>query len=678
MNKKTHFLSILLVTLFTIAVSHSAAAYDFMVDGLCYDINEDGVTVTVTMEYPPNKTIPGTVEGSTLNIPATVTYEDHTYTVTAIGWSAFSGYSILTEFNITRVIIPNTVTSIEGWAFNSCTGLTSVEIPNSVTFIGYGAFVACTGLTSIFIPRSVTTIEYDAFGSCSSLTSIVVDSNNPIYDSRDNCNAIIETASNKLLYGCQNTAIPYSVTTIGASAFSGCTGLTSISIPHSVTTIEGSVFAYCSNLSSIAIPYTVTTIGESAFYNCPELSTITLTGHGSWDYNSNGFNHKGLFSIINQFKTVNIGCDITALKDFNFKPDVVNCYAPTPPTCSASTFASYHGQLHVPTSAAAVYFTAPYWENFSNLSIDLTASIALNTSSANLILNNQLQLTATPSDNADAVVWSTTNPSVATIDENGLVTAVGQGNCDIYATLASNPAVEARCQITVSYPEITSFTLSQDEVTLSQVGDTITLTATITPEIPGLQPTWTSSDNNVATVDANGVVTAVAQGECTITANVLGHSASCHVIVSGNVVITLDQHDIYVDINQIATLSPTCTPTPTELTVTSSNPGVANARLVTQDGTVMVQVLGISRGIATITVSSTDGKATPDSCLVRVDLHKGDVNADGRINVSDVTALINMILGIIPKNEATADVNHDGHINVSDVTALINIILGVA
>ena len=172
MNKISHFLGILLATLLAVVFCHNAAAYNFMVDGLCYDINEDGVTVTITMEYPPNKTIPSTIEGTTLNIPPTVTYEDQTYTVTAIGMYAFSGYSILTEFNITRVIIPNTVTSISEYSFAGCSGLTSVEIPNSVTFIGYGAFVGCTGLTSVNIPDGVTEIGDSAFKGCTGLTSV--------------------------------------------------------------------------------------------------------------------------------------------------------------------------------------------------------------------------------------------------------------------------------------------------------------------------------------------------------------------------------------------------------------------------------------------------------------------------------------------------------------------------
>ena len=112
-------------------------------------------------------------------------------------------------------------------------------------------FEGCRGLISITIPSSVTSIDGSAFPSCSGLTSINVESSNKKYDSRNSCNAIIETSSNTLIAGCKNTTIPSSVTRIGRSAFYGCTGLTSITIPRSMTSIEKNAFAYCYGLISI-------------------------------------------------------------------------------------------------------------------------------------------------------------------------------------------------------------------------------------------------------------------------------------------------------------------------------------------------------------------------------------------------------------------------------------------
>ena len=213
--------------------------------------------------------------------------------VEAIGDYAFSGC-----IDLTSIIIRAGVTSIGETAFQGCSGLTSITIPDSVTRIGLGAFDRCSSLTSITIPDSVTTIEGAAFSDCSgltsitipdsvtrigksafyinSLTSIVVDSGNSVYDSRSNCNAIIETATNTLLYGCQNTIIPNSVKRIGGSAFSGCKSLTSITIPDSIEAIEDGAFFYCKSLTSITIPDSVTSIGKSAFSSCESLTSITI------------------------------------------------------------------------------------------------------------------------------------------------------------------------------------------------------------------------------------------------------------------------------------------------------------------------------------------------------------------------------------------------------------------
>ena len=259
--------------------------------------------------------------------------------VTYIGSGAFSGCTGLTE-----VTIPNAVTSIGSRAFSGCTGLTEVTIPNAVTYIGERAFEGCSGLTTVTIGNSVTTIEERAFTSCSGLTTVIWNARNAeyynglSYDSPfSNCDRLTDFVFGEevehipALLCCElaslkNLVIGNSVTSIGISAFDGCSGLTeviwnarnvqdfqdnssrpfsgcdrltdfvfgeevehipdylcyqltslnTIVIPNSVTSIGTNAFSFCSGLKTVTIPNSVTNIGSSAFEDCTELKTVTI------------------------------------------------------------------------------------------------------------------------------------------------------------------------------------------------------------------------------------------------------------------------------------------------------------------------------------------------------------------------------------------------------------------
>ena len=217
--------------------------------------------------------------------------------------------------------------------------LQSVSIPDSVITIEESAFSSCEDLNSLHIGNSVTNIGDYAFYGCGGLTSIKVKSENSKYDSRNNCNAIIETSTNKLIIGCNNTVIPNTVTSIGYGAFHGCTGLTSMNIPEGVTSISQEAFSGCDNMTSVTIPSTVTSIGayafrnsgltsvsipssvtfigNQAFNNCYSLTNVTLNSNTitSKTYTASS-NLKQIFGT--QVTEYIIGNDITTIGNYAF------------------------------------------------------------------------------------------------------------------------------------------------------------------------------------------------------------------------------------------------------------------------------------------------------------------------------------------------------------------------
>lgn len=378
----------------------SANVYDFSKDGVYYRINsENEVSIAPSNEvtYGGNK--------RDAYLPEQVEYNGNTYTVTAIDYKAFY---FTDGLNIT---IPNTVKSIGAFAFSQCLGVMKLELGNSVESIGYGAFNKCY-LAEITIPQTVKYIGDSAFYNTPNLRKITVEEGNTLYDSRDNCNALIETTTNTLKVGSANTVIPSTVTSIAPSAFylnciSSITipenvtkigpmafagsGLVSVNLPNSLEEIDTMVFA-ATKLKKVTIPNSVTTIKDGAFGLNYELEEVNFSNSVK-TIKAEAFKHcsklKSLtipnsvesigwqaFYQCESLQNLSLGTGLTYLGSGAFNSgypytvhaiDTITCYATTPPPMdNYYTFESSYASavLYVPEESIDLYRNDENWKRF--------------------------------------------------------------------------------------------------------------------------------------------------------------------------------------------------------------------------------------------------------------------------------------------------------------------------
>lgn len=354
MKKTIQFMQhllLMLVTLMSVA-SVNAANYDFKA------ANSDGVTIYYKVNGDNATVVAGDEKYTgSVNIPETVTNEGTEYVVTAIGDEAFEY-----NYKLTSVVIPVSVSTIGKFAFSGCYKLTQVNLPSKIETIGYRAFYGC-GMSSIHIPASVTSIGVGVFGGISELKSITVDAGNAYYDSRQDCNAIVESATNILMTGCSTTVIPNTITIIGEQAFSQM-DVKVIEIPNGVTEIGENAFFYNLHFKTVKIPHSVKKIGKTAFQFC-ELSNIEFS-EGLVSIES------GAFSYNHSLETIDIPSSVTSIGDNAFY-NCENLAAVTsriqqPFIISNDVFAEKNldAVLYVPAGTKELYQNTAGWE-FENI-----------------------------------------------------------------------------------------------------------------------------------------------------------------------------------------------------------------------------------------------------------------------------------------------------------------------
>lgn len=367
--------------------------------------------------------------------------------LTTIGKYAFYQMDSLN----TAVIVPEGVTSIGYCAFSGEGQLPAITLPSTLQTMDGGVFSENWALQSLTIPASVRSIGSRLTEGCTSLTSIVVDANNMVFDSRENCNAVIQTATNKLVAGCSVTVIPNTVVTIGTQAFSSLRNMTQIRIPNSVTSLEELCFQYCSGLTDLVIPSSLVDIDGSAFAGC-KFNTLSVNpGNPRYDSRDN------CNAIIETTTNVLIkGCNTTVIPDeievigegafwscWNLKfinlPETVDsiahygliycnrlqsitCFAVNPPHVGPQAF-NYGTEasininpaipVYVPGPSLAAYQAAPGWNYFTNFvaldsyyTVKALANHGQVTGTGTYAANTTVTLVATPDEGFVFSKWS--------------------------------------------------------------------------------------------------------------------------------------------------------------------------------------------------------------------------------------------------------------------------------
>ena len=507
-------------------------------------------------------------------------------TITEIGDSSFrncknlvkitmnNGIDILEDFvfkgcsSLTTIDIPNTVKAIGSSSFQGCTSLTEVHLSDILKEIPASTFSGCKKLTTINFPSTLTTIGDSAFSGCEFLPEAILPSGVEKIESNafKNCKAL------------KKAAVPDTVSSIGSSAFYGCEALTDITLGSKLKKIESQTFYGCIVLPSIVIPYNVTTIGDSAFVNCTKLTQITVP-RNTTSIASNAFSYpkkmtmygpsdcyaetyasgKGIKYVTQDIHATSVSLDITektaehyddfqltaTIAPLNFTDAVV--WTSSNEEVAAVSDTGYVEICGVGTAVITVTagnvkavckITVPQlidWIEFDEDEIELKAGETY-----------QLKPYISPSDATNKKLkYTSSDTKVAEVSASGLVTAKSEGEAKIRAAATDGSDEYAVCYVTVTgKAKVTGITLDRTSAEVKR-GEKLTLNVTVSPSYASNKKVvWKSANTKIATVDANGSVTAKAPGRTKITVTSSENSsyqASCTVTVPYKITYKLNK-----------------------------------------------------------------------------------------------------------------------------------------
>ena len=533
---------------------------------------------------------------------------------TVIAYKLFSNCT-----GLEKITIPDTVTTIKGYAFYECSNLKEIQIGNGLKEIGDSVFYECTSLQKVLFPDTVNSMGTSIFYNCINLTEV------HLPNIRQNIMA-------NTFYNCKKLTtinFPSTLTTIGDSAFYGCESLPEAILPSGVEKIESNAFKNCKSLKKAVVPDTVSSIGSSAFYGCEALTDITLGSKLKKIDSQTFYGCTALPSIV-------IPYNVTTIGDSAF----VNCTKLTQITVPRNTASIESNVFSYPRKMTMYGPSGCYAQTYANgkgikyVAQDIHAtSIRLDITNKTAEYYDEFQLTATiaPQNFTDAVTWTSSNEDVATVSDTGYVEVCGVGTAVITVTAGN---VKAACTVTV--PQLIDWIeFDEDEIELKS-GETYQLRPDISPSnATNKKLKYTSSDTKVAEVSASGLVTAKSEGEARIRAAATDGSdeyAVCYVTVTGKAKvtgITLNQTSATLGRGKKLALKAAISPS------YASNKKVvwksANTKVATVDGS--GNVTAKAPGRTKITVTSAENSSYQESCTVTVPykitykLNKGKNNA---------------------------------------------------